>query len=55
MLVSHDIGGFKTQGLRDNLERLITTTQMNFGYQFMGNLHEIDSRSRSQVLYFNLV
>lgn len=55
MLVSHDIGGFKTRGLKGNLERYITTTQMNFGYQFMGNLHEIDSWSWSQVLYFNLI
>ena len=35
MLVDHDIGGFETQGLRCNLERLIVTILSNYGHRFI--------------------
>ena len=45
MSIDHIIKGYEIQSCRGNLKRLIASTSLNYGYQFMGSLYIVDSRS----------
>ena len=46
--MDHIVRGFVTQEL-DNFERMITHTLLDYGHQFIGSLHAVNSRSQTRV------
>ena len=45
MSIENDIKGYETQEFRGNLERLIATILLDYGYQFIRNFHALNSES----------
>lgn len=45
MSVDYDIVNLRLKDWRNNLERLIVTTLSDYGHQFIGNLHTMNSKS----------